>query len=136
LASSYEILSGEHTVELIGATDVQDVYQVTARVIPAGTVFHVRFTPVIDNPDSIRDILTVWAGWYNDIAALPGVVGVSNLQDIDASGQLNDIAEITVRSNSGRLSQTIAVGSDIVGTPKVAPLVASAVDALNAIEAG
>lgn len=134
MASNYEILSGEHTVELLGTTDVQDVYQVTARSIPSNVVYHVRFPPIIDDPQSIDDILSEWAGWYNEAAALPGVVGVATLQDIDASGQINDLNEITVRSASGRLNQTISVPGTVIGTPELAPLVAAAVSTLNAIE--
>lgn len=134
MADNYELLSGEHTVELLGATDVQDVYQVTARSVPSGVVYHVRFPPVIQDATSVRDILAAWAGWYNDAAALPGVVGISTLQDVDLSGQLQDVNEVTVRSTSGKLTQTIAVSGEAMGTPKVAELVNAAVAQLNAIE--
>ena len=134
MASNYEILAGENTVQLLGATDVQDIYQVTARAIPSGAVFHVAFPPVIDDPENIAEILGVWAGWYNDAAKLPGVVGVSTLQDVDAAGQINDVNEVTVKSSSGRTNQTIAVSGEDWGTPKVADAVAKAVAQLDALE--
>lgn len=134
MASNYEILAGENTVELLGATDVQDVYEVTARALPSNAVFHVRFPPVLDDPANIADILGVWAGWYNDAAALPGVVGVTTLQDVDASGQINDLNEITVRSASGKTHQTISVTGEDLGTPKVAAAVEQAVAQLDALE--
>ncbi len=135
MASNYEILAGEHTVELLGATDVQDVYQVTARALPSNAVYHVRFPPILQDPTAIADILGVWAGWYNDAAALPNVVGVSTLQDVNAAGQIDDVNQLTVRSNSGRLTQTINVSGADMGTPRVASLVEAAVAQLNAIEA-
>jgi hypothetical protein len=134
--ANYEILSGEHTVELLGATDVQDVYQVTARALQSHVVYHVRFPPVIDDPETIAVVLTEWATQYDDLRALPYVVGVGTLQDIDASGQINDITQITVGSASGRLSAVLedpnfSVVNDAVGS-KIAALRAK----LDAIEAG
>lgn len=134
MAGGYEILSSETTVELLGATDVQDVFQVTARAQPSGVVFNVRFPPIIDNPQSIRDILGEWAGWYNDLAALPHVAGLVNLQDIDAAGQINDVTQVTVRSTSGKTNYTITVPGEDIGSPKAGDDVAAAVANLDALE--
>lgn len=136
MAGDFEVLAGESTVELIGATDVQDVYQVTARALPSGVVYHVRFPPAINDPESIRVILGEWATQYNALVALPGVVGVSTLQDVDAAGQISDVTDVTVRSNSGRLSSTVEIKAFSVVDGNLTDLLAEAVVNLNKIEEG
>lgn len=134
MARNYEPLSSEHTVELLGSTDVQDVFQVTARAIPSGVVYHVRFPPVIQDPETIEVVLTEWATQYNALRNLPGVVGVGTLQDVDASGQLNDVTQITVSSDSGKLTQTIDDPNFGAVDDRVRAEVDTAVAQLNAIE--
>lgn len=134
--ANYEPLAGEHTVELLGATDVQDVYQVTARAIPSGVVYHVRFPPVIQDPTTVSVVLTEWATQYNALAAVPGVVGVSTLQDVDAAGQLNDITQITVSSATGRFTAVIEDPNFGAVDSRVMDEINTTIANLNAIEAG
>jgi hypothetical protein len=135
MAANFESLSGEHTVELLGLTDVQDVYQVTARSIPSNVVYHVRFPPVIQDPESISVILSEWATQYNALSALPGVVGVGTFQDVDASGQINDVTQITVRSDDGRFTQQIEDPNFGAVDDRVRAEVAAAVAQANALAA-
>jgi hypothetical protein len=135
MAANFESLSGEHTVELLGLTDVQDVYQVTARSIPSNVVYHVRFPPVIQDPESISVILSEWATQYNALASLPGVVGVGTFQDVDASGQINDVTQITVRSDDGRFTQQIEDPNFGSVDDRVRAEVAAAVAQANALAA-
>lgn len=135
MAANFETLSGEHTVELLGLTDVQDVYQVTARSLPSNVVYHVRFPPVIQDAESVSVILGEWATQYNALAALPNVVGVATLQDVDASGQINDITQITVSSDDGRFTQTIEDPNFGAVDNRVRAEIAAAVAQVNALAA-
>lgn len=136
MAGDFEVLAAESTVELLGSTDVQDVYQVTARALPSGAVYHVRFPPAINDTESIRVILGEWATQYNALAALPGVVGVSTLQDVDASGQILDITEIVVSAPGGRITRTIEDRNFSYVSDAVKARVADTLAGLSALVSG
>lgn len=106
MAASYEILASESTVELLGDTTLKDVLEITARSLPSGVVFKVRFPPVINDPGTIATVLGAWGDEYNDLSATPGVVGVAFRQDIDGSDQLKDKLVLTIDSTSGKMQIT------------------------------
>lgn len=106
MAGNYEVLAGESTVELVGATDVRDVQQITARAIPSGVVFHMRFTPAEYKPAIVQGLTSSFADQFNNLAAMPHVVGVATIQDIDGVGQIVDKLLITISSSSGKTSIT------------------------------
>lgn len=105
MASSYEILASESATELVG-DQLKDVLEISARSLPSGVVFKVRFPPVINDPETIATVLSAWGDEYNDIAAQPGVVGVRFLQDFDASDQVQDKLVVTIDSTSGAMQIT------------------------------
>lgn len=106
MASNFEILASARVSEYVSPTVSQDVLEVTARALPSGIVFYVRFPPVIDDPVNIAEITGTWAGWLNELNATPGVVSVSWIQDIDASDQIRDRLSVTIDSTDGRMQFT------------------------------
>jgi len=45
--------------------------------------------------------LSLWSGYWDTNAAVPGVAAIGVTQDVDAAGQLKDVAFIVVTSTSG-----------------------------------
>ena len=135
-AGEYEVLSSETTVELLGVSDVLDVQQVTARALPSNVVFHVRFSGPQFTPTDVAYFLGRFSGYFNALSAIPNVVGVTTFEDIDAAGQLQDMMQVTVRSDSGRMSSSLieqSVGRSLgIMQEEVAQLVST----LDSIEAG
>jgi hypothetical protein len=134
-AGEYEVLASESTVELIGLTDVRDVQQVTARAIPSDIVYHVRFAGSEFTASDVPYFLGRFAGFYNALAAVPGVVGVSTFEDITAAGQLREMMQITVSSTSGRMSANIEEPDRLRTLAFTADLVAQLRAKLDQIEA-
>jgi hypothetical protein len=107
MASNYTALTSETTTEISPANTLIDVLSVTAQAIPSGIVFHARFPPAINDPQSVAGILSAWADEMNDINSQPGVTGVTWIQDFDANDQLVDRLAITVASDNGQMTQTV-----------------------------
>ncbi len=135
MADNYEILASETVPEQVTPTLTRQVDQVTARALPSGIVFYVRYTSVIDDPENVHEIETIWAGWLNELNATPGVVSVQWIQDIDESDQVVDTLNITVDSSSGKMQTTL------IGVPTEETVaqwqarVAAARKGLDAVEA-
>jgi len=106
MAADYEIVASQSTVEVLDGATAVNVIEISARAVPSNVVFSVRFPPAISDPASISGILAVWAGWYNELAATPGVVAVQFTQNINAANQLVDGMAVTISSTSGRMNFT------------------------------
>ena len=101
--ANWEPVASETLPEQVTPTEIRNVDQVTGRALPSGIIYYVRFTSVIDDPANVDAIMSVWAGWLNELNATPGVVSVTWVQDINASDQVVDTLTIVVDSTTNAL---------------------------------
>jgi hypothetical protein len=101
VAANYAILASESTTETHAGAELRNVFQITAQAVPSGIVFHRRFPPSINDPENIDTILSIWAGWLNELNATPGVVSVQWVQDINAADEIQDRLVVTIDSTDG-----------------------------------
>jgi len=106
VAVNYEILASESVEEPVGPTGTREMLQITARAKQSGVAYIVRLPPIISDPESVAVILSAWADEVNDIAAQPGVVSVSWVQDINAQDMYEDKITLVIDSSSGRMQIT------------------------------
>lgn len=99
-------------------------------------IFTLRFLPEAYVPAIVANLTSSFAGYFNALAKLPGVSGVSTFQDIDDSDQLQDVMRIIVRSTSGITSFPIDEKQFGRRLDFLAPEIAAKVTELDAIEAG
>lgn len=109
MPDAWELLASALDVELAGPSTTIDIQRVTGRAKESGVAFTINFPPIIYNPQSVDEIMSYWAEWFNATARHPNVAGVYTRQDVDASNQIVDQAVIVVASDSGR-STTEVVG--------------------------
>jgi hypothetical protein len=130
-----QIASGPD-VELMGATDVQDVQYMTAQARPSNVIFTLRFLPEVFEPNYVSEVTGQFAGYFNAMVQIPGVAGVSTFQDINDADVLDDVMRIVVRSTSGRTTFPIEDHQFGRRLDYVAQDVAATRANLDAIEAG
>lgn len=133
---AYTILASGPDVELMGATDVQDVQAVTAQADPSNVVFTLRFLPEAFVPAIVASLTGEFAGYFNAMTKIPGVSGVSTFQDVNDADVLSDVMRIVVRSTSGKSSFPIEEHEFGRRLDYIAEDVAAVRANLDAIEAG
>lgn len=101
----YQILSNLPDVELVGVSDSVDVQRVTVRALTSRVIFSFALLPEVADLTSVNRFASHFAGYFDALAAIPGVGGISTFQDIDDSDELQDVMRIVVRSSSGRSAQ-------------------------------
>lgn len=152
MGAPYEFLASEPTIQVLSSELVQDAQRITARSIPNGIVYSVLFAPyptdptgtVIWTPELINGQLEYWAGTWNGNSMVPGVLGISLSQEVNALGQLEDVALVAVSSTSGKSSTQLTLGprewlTSVEGTTlstSFPEAVARARAQLDAVEAG
>jgi hypothetical protein len=99
---SYEFLLNEPTIQTLGSDIVRDAMRITYRAQPSGVVFSLLFAPVeIWTAQTVADQAQLWSDNWNQNALVPGVVGIATTQQVNAAGNLEDVALVTVSSTSG-----------------------------------
>lgn len=136
MPANWEPLASQTVSEVISPTKIREVEQITARALPSRVVFYVRLPDILQDPVNTAEIVGLWADWINEVAATPGVVGVTWVQDIDTSDQLEDTIVLTVASSSGTLTADVTVRDIGPGSSTYKRQVDTARAALNQIEAG
>lgn len=138
-------ISNEPTIQTLGADVVRDASRVTWQAQPSGVVFSLLFPAVVNwTPAQIDQQGELWADRWNQNAAFPGVAGIVVTQQVDAAGNLTDVAQVTVVSTSGLSSNQINVGPaewnpSVKGTTlttSFGDVVSAEVARLDAIEKG
>lgn len=105
-----EFIINEPTIQTIGTDIVRDAFRVTWRAQPSGVVYSLLFAPVeIWTPAQVQAQGDLWAGRWNQNAAVPGVAGIVVTQRVDVTDNLVDVANVTVVSTSGNSSSLIFV---------------------------
>lgn len=139
-AGSAVILSSHRTVELMTAQQTRDVYEVLAVAVYSNVYFQFRVPvalvdPVGGGPDaaSIRATADAIAVELDSVYSQPNVVGVTYVQDVSATNQLEDLVEIYVQSDNGQATDYLrwpleAVDLRVLGGP-----ISALVDRLNAL---
>ncbi len=108
--AAYEFIAAEPTIQVLSPEVVRDAQRVTGRARQSGIVYSLPFAPYPTDPtgqviwtDALIDQqMALWAGYWDANAQVPGVVGISLSQDIDATGVLKDVALVVVSSSSGK----------------------------------
>lgn len=136
MPDAWELLSSALDVELAGTTTTLDIQRVTGRAKQSGVAFTINFPPIIYNPESVNDIMALWAEWFNATAAHPNVAGVYTRQDVDAANQIVDQAVIVVASDSGRSTTEVVGPYSIVDDQHRDGAIGPVAANLNAVERG
>ncbi len=132
----YNTIKSGPDIELLGIDDVQDVQAVKLEALPSHVVFTLRFLPEGYVPSLVASLSRQFAGYFNQMAAIPGVAGVSTFQDVNDADVLDDVMRIVVKSTSGK--QTFPIEEHQFGRDLdlIAQEVAAKVAELDQIEAG
>lgn len=134
LSGEWKHISSEPTVELVGGTQVQDVQEVVTQAIPSNVIFTLRFVPEANVPTIVNSLRSEFAGYFNALAAIPGVAGVTTYQDLDGSDQIQDVMQLNVVSTSGRSTAPLVETQFGRNLEDMATEVAAARANLDAIE--
>ena len=124
MADAFQIISVEPTIERLGPTKTRPIRILTAIAKQSGVVYWIK----VLNKDFTDSYLTqrnnTVAAEMNTLAAKPGVVAVTVLEDTDGSDRFVQLVDVTVESSSGdstalvRLSWDESMGS--AGYTKIA----------------
>lgn len=113
---NYELLASEPDLQVLSGNIVLDAQRVTARANLSGVVYSVLVVNTPQAPDRMVDwsvrvdaAVSVWAQFWNMNAAEPGVLSIGISQEVDAAGQLRDVANVVVGSTSGRSSMQLNI---------------------------
>lgn len=142
--AAYTFLVAEPTLQVLSPEIVRDAQRVTAQAVESGVVYSLLFAPyptdpqgtVIWSADAIAAQLSQWAGTWNTNAKVPGVLGIALSQDVDAVGQLKDVALVTVASTSGNSTTQLNLFPADFFPDTFAVRVEDARAQLDAVEAG
>lgn len=141
--AAYEVLSQEPTLQVLSPEIVIDADRVIARALASGVVFAIfvaNYTPTaIDRFETqaqrIARALSGWAATWDANAAVPGVLNIGMSQEVDAAGQLRDVALVFASSSSGRSVTQLTLGPARWETQEFKADVAAARASLDAVEA-
>lgn len=122
--------------ELLGATNTRDVQVSVLQALPSNVVFSLRFTPEVFRSGVADSLKRQFAGYFNAMAQIPNVTGISTFQDINDADQIQDVMRIVVRSTSGITSFAIEEHQFGRNLDLIAEEVAAVVKTLNAGEKG
>lgn len=142
--AAYDFLGAEQTVQQLSPELVRDAQRVTARAVESEVTFSLLFAPyptdpqgtVIWSADLIAEQLALWAGYWNQNAAVPGVAGIGVTQETDALGALKDVALVVVSSPSGLSTAQVTVPASQFLPERFAAFIAPTVAQVAAVEAG
>ena len=107
--AAYQFLTSESTIQVLSPDIVRDAQRISARASRSQVVYSLLFAPyptddqgtVIWTEQLIADQLSYWAGIWDSNSLVRGVAGIALTQSLDAAGQLEDVAIVTVSSTSG-----------------------------------
>lgn len=140
--ANYEVLGSEPDLQVVSSNIVYDAQRVTARAIQSGVVFTVLVVNRQYTVDRLVDFATLvdaavstWAQFWNMNAAEPGVLNIGISQEVDAAGELRDVANVLVGSSSERSTMLITVSPPNFLPTEFRPLAAAARASLDALEA-
>lgn len=106
MAESFIIRGQETVLQFRGSVDAEEVQQYTVESKPSGIWFNVRLTKAeIDRGDGPATIAAV-ARLYEQVAAAPGVIGVSTYDDIDANNRIVPKLSVTVEGSDPNFTRT------------------------------
>ena len=142
--AAYSFLIAEPTLQVLSPEIVRDAQRVTAQALESSVVYSLLFAPYPTDPngdviwtaDAIASQLSTWAGNWNTNWKVPGVLGIALSQDVDAAGQLKDVALVTVSSTSGNSTTQLNLYPHDFFPDTFAPAVEAARAQLDAVEAG
>jgi hypothetical protein len=150
--TAYTFEASEQTIQVLSSDIVREAQRVIATAQASGVTYALLFAPYPTDPQgtviwtdaAIQQQLDYWAGIWDQNSAVPGVLGISISQEVDATGRLNDVATVYVSSTSGKSSTSVSLGPrewlpSVAGTSLTTafPDVIAATRArLDALEAG
>lgn len=101
MADTYEIVSQRQTKEIVGGTELVDVWEIGARSRPSGVYFAFRVRPDMHTEAHVSALAAEYAAMLEAIAGHPNVEAVAWVQHITPAGSLSDECSIHYRSESG-----------------------------------
>lgn len=131
-------LQAEPTIQTIGADVIRDAQRITYQAQPSGVVYSLLFAPwpsPVWSDETVSQQANEWADRWNENAAQPGVVGVNVTQRVNEAGNLQDVADVYVRSTSGRSTSLIVADLPHFWPDQFAQLVATERGRLDSYEA-
>lgn len=107
MADTFRTLGSVATIEVDAAGSGREVQQVSVQAQPSGVTFPVRVDLAGFSLAAVEAVAAPLAAALNDLADDPGVGVVSVAQEVNAAGNLEDRASITVQSEDGRFSTLV-----------------------------
>lgn len=109
-ATTYTFVAAQLRTRYLPGGNTQEVYQVTAQAVPSGVYFFHNFlTANYADPANVAHALTVIGQAVNNWSVVPGVVGMTAVQVIDAQDLFVNMFDVTVSSTSGNSTTVIRV---------------------------
>lgn len=134
MASAFSFVASEATTEVSASDEVRDVQRTTLTAQPSGVTFSVMVPSGAGMAAATAAAATPIAEAFNTAADHPGVAGIFTSQEVNAAGNVTDVAVVTVTSTSGRSSTTVTVPMGTVQGGDISGAVADARAQLDALE--
>ena len=134
MAANYDILAQRPDTEWLGGGQTRQVMAVGIVTKPSGVYMEFRVAKPDYTPAVVRQDANGFAIVIEQLFDIPGVIGVQWSQVPGASGQLADVLDITVQSDSETATDTFTVPFAKLTQDYVAAQAAKAIDTLNAIQ--
>ncbi len=129
------VLGGEPTVHAFSPAKIEQAERIYYRADASGVVFAlVVSTEAQLHPDLILTNARQVAATLNVDRAVDGITGITETQEVDDLGGINDVFEVAVRSSSGLILQTFTVSPSSMRADVFADLAASWRRSLDALE--
>jgi hypothetical protein len=137
VAEHWQFETSYEDVEFLGGNKTREVLVTGIRTKPSGIYVEVRVPKAIFTKygaASVNDPAGAWATIFETIARMSHVAGVQWGQE-SKNGMLEDVAIVTVESDSGESEATVTVPIAKIGPNVTIPEVAKLNKQLNALEA-
>jgi hypothetical protein len=135
VAATFQVVAQYPTLEFLGGTRTQQVMTVGIQTKPSGIYVEFRLPKLIYDDQHVNAAAIGWATIFETVVKEDWVGGVEWAQQPTASGQLQDVAVITVVSSSGNSSDTMTVPVTQLGPKLHQPQITALHDKLDATEA-
>jgi hypothetical protein len=102
--AAYAFIGGVPEIQSFGTDITREAQRNTYVALASSVVFSLVFGPwpsAIWTDEAIRGQASLWAGYWDQNAAVPGVTAIDVTQETDDLGNLHDIARVAIVSTSG-----------------------------------
>jgi hypothetical protein len=134
VAGNFRTRSSRSTVELVGATDTQDVVETWVTTAPSGITFPIRIGDSAYNAELLAYYAEQYSTALEALVALPNIAAIYYEQDVNAAGNLEDMLVFVVTSDNGALTREVRESLLILLLGNMEPVFTPIIAELNQVQ--